>query len=89
MGVTLRLLVNERELLNIRKGFDIRRLHAGFVKGPLVVRRMVIGKLYHFLEVPQLSLLQFLSRERLQLLIPVLAIYISAHDDRLHLMNQY
>ncbi len=47
--ITLCRFIDERKLLNIRKGFDIRRLHTGFVKGPLVVRRMVIGKLYNFL----------------------------------------
>ena len=77
--ITLRLFVDKRKLLNVRQRLDIRGLHSRFIKRSLVIRGIVVGKLYDLLQICQLSLFQFLPGKCLQFLVPVLVINISAH----------
>ena len=89
LGIPLGLLVNKGELLNVLQGLDIGRLHAGLVKGPLVIRSVVIGELHDLLEVLQLLLLQLRARKGFQFLIPVLVMNVPAHNDLLLIICQF
>ena len=58
LGIPLGLLIDERQLLDVRERLHILRPHTRLIEGALVVDRVLVGIGEHGLEAIQLHLLQ-------------------------------
>ena len=75
LGFALGLLVDEGELRQVVKRFDVGGLHAGGVEAALVVDSVVVGVLHHGLQALELQLLKLGARHALDFGIVVLLSY--------------
>ena len=67
LSLTLRLLVDERKLLDIGQRFDILGRNTRFVEGTLVVHRVLVRVLHHGLQTLELHRLELGARHALDL----------------------
>ena len=73
LRITLRLLVDEGELLQVSEAIDFRR-DARLIPGAFVVETILVGELELVLEVAELQFLELLARHGLDLFVVVLLV---------------